>query len=310
MRLFTLGFGCVLALAGCSKQTSGGGSTPTASGTGGAGSSTMATGHGSGSAASLSADASTQVPAPHQSPAAQALDGFDRAFAPLWKLDKVARVRETCTRVGLLRREATALVGVPAPNSAADDWKDGSQQLVALVDQVTRSCRDVPKSAFNAAALTEETSIVNSAIGDLHGAFSSLFALVPNAKPIDAHAGDPLPATDAAHPVNLDHLRAALDVLESAANKLAKHAHGATSRADACKGSDQLDPLFQALSADDVVAGPPKAESWTSELQTLSAELQSVSMACGPDSKATADAVASRLDTVRAQISKMLDAAK
>ena len=70
---------------------------------------------------------------------------------------------------------------------------------------MTRSCREVPKRTLDVLELTEETSIVNSAIADLHGAFSNLFALVPDAWPIDAHAGDPLPRADGVHPVDVEH---------------------------------------------------------------------------------------------------------
>lgn len=315
MNMKRLALGFAVVMMGCAKKpaekaaANAGSSAPASAGSGSAaGSSTgsMAASQHNAVAPGMGSAAQSQL-----SPAARAIDDFDRAFAPIVKLDGGARVRALCTHIKTLEDRSTALVRVSP--AGVSDWDDAARSLAGLVGDIGHGCKQIPQKAYASDQALEDGDVasVGDMAGSLHDAFKQLAALVPDAKPIDTHAGDALlPADAPAAPVDVSKVRAALSALDVQVVKLAAAAKHAKTRAEACNGLHALGGLLEGLSAPGVADGPPNAEDWSGSVSNLAMSIGNLDMSCGTDSTSKPAEIADHLEALHESVGRMLEMCK
>lgn len=131
-----------------------------------------------------------------RSEAARTLEGFDRVFAPIWKLEGGAHIRAKCAHTKQLEARLHDLPS-EIPGSKSQDWVTARDDLAVLVGELGLHCEQIPKTAFKS---DDELGHMGGYFPDtgamLREAYSRLVAVVPDASPVGAHAGDPMPAAD------------------------------------------------------------------------------------------------------------------
>ena len=292
----------MLSLATACKSKAAEDGARSAAGSGSGSASTASAGSGSAAAAG-----SATAPA-RRSASARGLEDFDRAFAPIAKLSGGAQLRALCTHRRVLDEKSVPLVTSGPTGSAS--WDEDARALVGIVGAISHGCDQIPKKAFasDEALVENDLGSAGELVKPLHEAFAKLIASVPDARPIDAHAGDPLPPADPPEAaVDLGHLRAALHMLDDAAVKLAASAKRAKSREQACKGVEELQPLISALGAPDIIAGPPNADDWSGHLGNLAMVFGDIVGAqCSASATEPVAGIADRFDTFHQRVGALL----